>query len=108
MLPLSGNKEKSRIIGEFGVGLVSEIAYILQVCAQPQKPARLKFPQFYDFFNSKFKIQNELNPEKNIEFFSGFFDGSYGNYMNNENNENNENNGNNGRLEIMVSIGKIP
>ena len=49
LIPVTSFK-KSRIIGEFGVGLASEIAYILQVCAQPQKPARLKFPQFYDFF----------------------------------------------------------
>ena len=57
--------------------------------SQLPKHPRLKFPQFYDFFNSKFKIQDSKfdKKESNVELLS-FFYGSDGKFENNENNEN--------------------
>ena len=50
------------------------------------KPLCLKIPQSYDFLiqNSRFKIQNLIKKESNVELLS-FFYGSDGNFGNNEN-----------------------
>ena len=67
---------KSRLAGDFGVKAVFVSLTYAKYATLPQKLLCLKIPQPYDFFNSKFKIQDSklVKAESGIEPLSAFLD----------------------------------
>ena len=67
---------KSRLAGDFGVRAVFVSLTYAKYATLPQKLLCLKIPQPYDFFNSKFKIQDSklVKAESGIEPLSAFLD----------------------------------